>query len=238
MENVVRPGMRSYRPKRKRVRVKGRNFAQPGNPDLVLEAQAANLLDEQGVRERVMRPLERVHIFGAAGCGSSTLGRALAQQLESQYVDTDDIYWLPTVPPYQIRRSIIERLRLLQDALQWTQRWVLSGSLVGWGDALSPSFDLVIFLYVPVEVRLRRLRKRESERFGDAIEPTGSMYEQHQAFLRWAAGYEAGMSGGRTLQIDANWLATLKCPVIPMTGECPTLDQVSQILSLWAHSHH
>ena len=28
-----------------------------------------------------MRPLERVHIFGAAGCGSSTLGWALAQQL-------------------------------------------------------------------------------------------------------------------------------------------------------------
>ncbi|QRM29149.1 hypothetical protein JO965_23705 [Microvirga sp. VF16] len=45
-----------------------------------------------------MRSLERVHIFGAAGCGSSTLGRALAQQLECQHVDVDDVYWLATVP--------------------------------------------------------------------------------------------------------------------------------------------
>jgi cytidylate kinase len=31
---------------------------------------------------------------------------------------------------------------------------VLSGSLAGWGDALTLSFDLVVFLYVPMEVRL------------------------------------------------------------------------------------
>ena len=178
-----------------------------------------------------MRSLERVHIFGAAGCGSIALGRALAQRLECQHVDADDVYWLPTVPPYQTRRVAAERVRMLEAATRWTRTWVLSGAIVGWGDALIQTFDLVVFLYVPAEVRLARLRAREWERFGSEIAPGGSMHEQHQAFLRWAAGYDTGTSG-RTLETDASWLAQLSCPVLPMTGECPTYDQVNHILSL------
>jgi thymidylate kinase len=99
------------------------------------------------------------------------------------------------------------------------------------GDALIPTFDLVVFLYVPAEARLARLRARERDRFGPEIESGGSMHEQHQAFLRSAAGYDTGTSG-RTLETDANWLAQLDCPVMPMTGECSTDDQVDHILSL------
>jgi hypothetical protein len=91
-----------------------------------------------------MRSLERVHIFGAAGCGSSTLGRALAQRLECQHVDADDVYWLATVPPYQSRRAAPERARMLEEATRWARHWVLSGAIVGWGDALIPTFDLVV----------------------------------------------------------------------------------------------
>jgi hypothetical protein len=119
---------------------------------------------------------------------------------------------------------------MLEAATRWARNWVLSGSIVGWGDALISTFDLVVFLYLPAEIRLARLRAREQERFGGEIEPDGSMYEQHQAFLRSAAGYDTGTSG-RTLGTDANWLAQLNCPVIPMTGECPTDDQVNHILS-------
>jgi adenylate kinase family enzyme len=177
-----------------------------------------------------MRALERVHIFGAAGCGSTTLGRALACELECQYLDVDDVYWLPTIPPYQSKRAAAERIRMLEAATRWTTSWVLSGAIVGWGDALVPTFDLVVFLYVPAEVRLARLRAREQERFGTAVEPDGSMYEQHQAFLQWAAGYDTGTSG-RTLETDATWLAQLNCRVMSMKGECSTCDQVSHILS-------
>jgi hypothetical protein len=120
---------------------------------------------------------------------------------------------------------------MLEDATRWAGNWVLSGAIVGWGDALIPTLDLVVFLYVPAELRLARLRAREWERFGSEIEPGGSMYEQHPAFLRSAAGYDTGTSG-RTLETDASWLAQLSCPVLPMTGECPTYDQVNHILSL------
>ena len=59
-----------------------------------------------------MRPLERVHIFGAAGCGSSTLGWALARRLGFQHLDTDDVCWRPTTPSFQRKRTTPEQLRL------------------------------------------------------------------------------------------------------------------------------
>ena len=185
-----------------------------------------------------MRPLERVHIFGAAGCGSSTLGWALARRLACQHLDSDDLYWLPTTPPFQRRRTTPERLRLLLEAMKSSCQWVLSGSVAGWGDALIPNFDLVVFLYVPTEIRLARLQSRQRARFGAALDPDGAMYGQHQAFLRWAAGYDPGLSGGRTLWADATWLGYLPCPVMCLIGECGTAEQIDRVLAFWeAHAH-
>jgi hypothetical protein len=56
---------------------------------------------------------------------------------------------------------------MLSETTTSPQRWVLSASLAGWGDALIPSFDLMVFLYVPTEGRLACLRRRE--RAGAAI---------------------------------------------------------------------
>jgi adenylate kinase family enzyme len=185
-----------------------------------------------------MRPLERIHIFGAAGCGSSTLGWALARQLGYQHIDVDEFYWLPTTPPFRRRRAAPERLRLLEDATGSARCWVLSGSVAGWGDALVPRFDLVVFLYAPTEVRLARLQRRERARFGNALDPGGLMHDQHQAFLRWATGYEPGLSGGRTLRADATWLGYLPCRVMVLTGECGTREQIDRVLGFWQTQTH
>jgi adenylate kinase family enzyme len=185
-----------------------------------------------------MRPLERVHIFGAAGCGSSTLAWALARRLAYRYLDTDDCLWFPTTPPFQKKRTTPERLRVLNEATASAQRWVLSGSIAGWGDAVIPSLNLVVFLYVPTEVRLARLQRREHSRFGAALDPGGAMYDQHQAFLRWAAGYDAGLSGGRTLLADATWLGYLPCPIMVLVGECGTKDQIERLLAFWQTRAH
>jgi len=64
------------------------------------------------------------------------------------------------------------------------EKWVLTGSLCGWGDGLIPLFDLVVFLWIPEDVRLRRMKAREFQRYGSAVEPDGSRYEKAQAFLK------------------------------------------------------
>ncbi len=46
----------------------------------------------------------RVHITGAAGSGTTTLGKALAQRWRCRQFDTDDFLWEPGDPPYQAVR--------------------------------------------------------------------------------------------------------------------------------------
>jgi hypothetical protein len=71
--------------------------------------------------------------------------------------------------------------------LSWTYTpWILSGSLCSWGDIFIPRFDLVIFLFVPKESRIARLKEREQRRFGkEILAPGGAMHEARMAFMNW-----------------------------------------------------
>jgi adenylate kinase family enzyme len=106
----------------------------------------------------------RIHIMGASGAGVSSLGRALAGALALPHHDTDDYFWLPTIPPYREMRQADDRLRLMREVFLPRAGWILSGSLNGWGDPLIPDFDLVVFVVTPREIRLQRLRPG-----GDAV---------------------------------------------------------------------
>lgn len=124
----------------------------------------------------------RIHITGASGAGVTTLGSALSLRLGAPQFDVDDFFWLPTDPPFSTQRPVGERLALLAPRLD-AKKWILSGSLVGWGDPFMPLFDVVMFIYAPHDVRMARLRARETARFGDAIETGGAMQENSKAFL-------------------------------------------------------
>jgi adenylate kinase family enzyme len=128
----------------------------------------------------------RIHILGASGAGTTTLGRALSERLQCPHFDTDDYFWLPTDPPFIAKRETALRQQLLMDDLTIHDAWVLSGSLCGGGDVAIPLFELVVFLWIPQNIRLERLRQREIERYGKRIMAGGGMYEQSQAFLDWA----------------------------------------------------
>lgn len=162
----------------------------------------------------------RIHILGASGSGTSTLGAALAHAAGARHLDTDDYYWSPTDPPFQAARERPERQALLDRDTPADGAWVLSGSLCSWGDFLISRFEHVVFLTVPTRVRLERLRARERTRFGEAaLAPGGAMHENHAAFLGWAADYDAGDASMRSRAAHEEWLATLPCPVLRLSGE-------------------
>ncbi|MGE0155298.1 MAG: AAA family ATPase [Reyranellaceae bacterium] len=115
-------------------------------------------------------PMPRLHILGASGCGTTTLGRALCARHGWTQVDTDDVFWLPSDPPYADIRPREERVALMRSLLDAARDWVVSGSMCGWGDVFIPRFDLVVFLTVPTEERIRRLTIRE--RFGSSRSKT------------------------------------------------------------------
>jgi adenylate kinase family enzyme len=161
----------------------------------------------------------RVHIVGASGSGTTTLGRALAGRLGCPHLDTDDFFWLPSDPPFQHVRDRSARQALLGHALARRRGWVLSGSLCGWGDVFIPQFELVVFLWVPADVRIARLRARERARYGSAIEPGAPLHDRYVRFIAWASGYDHGLDvRERCRCLHETWLAQLPCPVLRLEG--------------------
>jgi adenylate kinase family enzyme len=116
--------------------------------------------------------IHRIHILGASGSGTTTLGRALAERLHCSHFDTDTYFWLPTEPPFREPRPPAERQQLLMTDLAVYNSWVISGSLCGWGDSAIPLFELVVFLWIPKDVRMERLHRRERGNMKYPIEGT------------------------------------------------------------------
>ena len=159
-----------------------------------------------------------MHIVGASGAGTTTLGRAVAARLGAAHLDTDDFFWIPTDPPFEKIRERGERQARLGEALARHPAWVLSGSLCGWGDMFIPRFELVVFLWLAPEIRLARLRERERQRYGDAVAPGGPRHAKFEAFIAWAAGYDEILDAPeRSRKLHEQWLAALPCPVVRIT---------------------
>jgi adenylate kinase family enzyme len=146
----------------------------------------------------------RALITGASGSGTSTLARSVAGRLRIAAFDADDYFWLPTSPPFVSKREPQERLAMILRDLGAAGNCVLGGSIVDWGAQLEDSFSLVVFLTVPSEVRVERLRVREIAQLGCA----------DPAFLDWAAQYDEGRLEGRSRAKHERWLAARRCPVL------------------------
>jgi len=177
----------------------------------------------------------RIHVTGASGSGTTTLGAALAAALGCRHLDADDFYWLPTDPPYREPRPRPERQAMLRRAVDAAPAWVLSGSMCDWGDLLIPEIELAVFLLVPAVVRLTRLRARELERYGHAaLAPGGAMHEAHAAFLDWAGRYDEGGLEMRSRQLHEAWLSGLACRVVRLEGDRPMADLLAELEELGA----
>lgn len=169
-----------------------------------------------------------IHILGASGSGTTTLGRALAADMGLVHMDTDDYFWLPTDPMYTVKRPVEERLRLMNADIDAAGRGVvISGSLTGWGDPLIPRFTCVIRLDTPTEVRLERLKAREYAHFGDRIREGGDMHQAHLEFLAWAAQYDTGDVTMRSKACHDAWMQQLPCKQVFVPGNMP-LDELAR----------
>ena len=171
-----------------------------------------------------------IHIFGASGAGTSTLGRVVAERTGYVFLDSDDYLWMPTDPQYTTKRPSEERVALLGRDMDLSAGAVVSGSLVGWGDPLMLRFTLAVRLVVPHDVRMERLQRREQERYGDRILPGGDMYQIHRDFLQWAAGYDDGPATMRSRAMHDLWQQKLTCPLLTLDGTRPVEELVREVL--------
>jgi len=173
----------------------------------------------------------RIHILGASGSGTTTLAKKISEQMNIKHFDSDDYFWQESNPPFQKKREISERQDLMQVDLEHHKHWVLSGSLCGWGDKFIPMFDLVVFLWIPSDIRLARLKSREIERYAEAIDIGGPMHQSHLDFMEWAAQYDEGGLDIRSRERHATWLDQLSVPVLKIEGLYDLESKLSKVLN-------
>ncbi|MDR6869451.1 adenylate kinase family enzyme [Bosea sp. BE125] len=165
--------------------------------------------------------MPRIHILGASGSGTTTLGEALGILLDVPHMDSDAFYWLPTDPPFQTPRPLSVRQTLLLDQLKPDASWILSGSALKWAQPLEPLYELIIYLRLDPALRMERLRKRELARYGERVSPNGDMAATSVAFLNWAAAYDTAGAEQRSRIAHEEWLATQTAPVLRLDSSKP-----------------
>jgi adenylate kinase family enzyme len=171
----------------------------------------------------------KIHITGASGAGSTTLGLELAKRLSVPYFDTDGYYWEPSDPPFTIRRNRDLRNKMLENDLKQYRSWVLGGSVISWDDLFLKLFDLTIFLYVQPEIRMQRLKERELMRYGDIIYTDPQRNILYTGFMDWAASYEDNTTSSRSLKSHEAWLQKLTCPVFEIKGDTTIEERLALI---------
>ncbi|SDP22634.1 Adenylate kinase [Paenibacillus sp. yr247] len=169
----------------------------------------------------------KIHILGASGSGTSTLGNELSLILPHINLDGDDYFW---IEKFTLQREPKDRVQLLNKDLLKYKQWILSGAVCGWGDEFKSYFDLVIFIYTPKEIRLQRIKDREYQRYGEEIFHGGSKFEQSKAFLEWASLYDEAGLEVRSRALHEHWMFDLTCPILRIEGDYTVKERVNIVL--------
>ncbi len=137
--------------------------------------------------------VKRVMIVGGPGSGKSTLARALGQRLGLPVFHMDQIHWQEN----WVARRMTEKLQMAR-AVEEQETWVFEGGMsVTYGNRMRRA-DLLVWLDLPVALRLWRVTKRLFRHLGKTRPdlPDGCVERLHPetlAFYRyiWTSRHRA-----------------------------------------------
>lgn len=171
-----------------------------------------------------------IHVMGASGSGTTTLGQALADRLAIRHLDTDHFFWMPTDPPFTTQRPVEGRVVMLRQETGAAEGWVLSGSALKWAAEFEPLYDLIVFLKIDPALRMQRIRRREEMRYGDRIKPGGDMAVKSREFLEWAESYDTAGPERRSAASHEEWLKGRATPLLRLDSSEPVDSLVAHVL--------
>ena len=99
--------------------------------------------------------MKRIMIVGGPGSGKSTMARWLGEQTGLPVQHMDHIHWMPN----WVERPQADRLQIIR-AVEESDRWIIEGGIsVRYTERLERA-DLLVWLDLPVSVRLWRVMRR------------------------------------------------------------------------------
>jgi adenylate kinase family enzyme len=112
--------------------------------------------------------VRRVNVKGTSGSGKTTFAQELARRLDLPFVELDALHhgpdwYQPTAEEFRAR--VVEALAELPDG------WVIDGNYESkLGDTVIGEADTIVWLDLPLPLKLRRTARRTYERIRDDVE--------------------------------------------------------------------
>ena len=160
-------------------------------------------------------------VCGLNGSGKTTLASALAKELNFKHMDIEQYYFTSTDNPYASSRTREEVERLLLADIEKNPCFVFSAVNGDMIPEINKNYSLVVYLDVPLDMRMKRIRQRVIAKFGNRVLPGGDMYEQEEKFFAYVEK--------RTPEKFENWLKTISHKVIRLDGTKPIQENVALI---------
>lgn len=151
-------------------------------------------------------------LCGLNGVGKSTLGKALAAELNFHFIDNEELFFPKTDAAYIYRhsRTCEEVEKLLLHEIKAHENFVFTAVKGDYGEKILPYYTYAVLIEVPRNIRLQRVENRSFEKFGDRILPGGDLYEQEKRFF--------DMVKSRKEDEAAQWACSIGYPVIRIDG--------------------
>lgn len=165
-----------------------------------------------------------IMICGLNGTGKSTLGRALAEKLKFHFIDNEELYFSKTDSDYAYAssRTRKEAEELLHARVREHENFVYAAVKGDYGEDILSFYKYAVFIEVPEDIRLWRVKNRSFQKFGSRIMPGGDLYEREKKFF--------DMVKARTEGDVRDWVRSLGCPVIGIDGTKPVEENVDAIV--------
>lgn len=173
----------------------------------------------------------KIIICGGNGAGKSTIGRKLAQELGWKFMDIED-YYFPSNKGnynYEMARTREEVTALLLKDIKKYDAFILASVKGDYGAEIASMFTGAILISVPKEIRMKRVRDRSYQKFGDRMLQGGDLFEKEKRFF--------DMVEKRSEKDVTQWLESAHIPVIQVDGTQPIENSVQTIICLLAERY-
>ncbi|MDE6752206.1 MAG: AAA family ATPase [Eubacterium sp.] len=165
-------------------------------------------------------------ICGLNGAGKSTFGKALAEKLGCYFIDSEDLYFPKQSDGYNFssQRTDREAKEILFNKIEKHKDFVFASVKGNYGEDFYSFINYVVLLNVPKDIRLRRVKDRSYQKFGNRILPNGNLYEQEKVFFEFVKS--------RDENTVEEWIKTLDCSVIKLDGTKDIEKNVNLIIDM------
>ena len=143
-------------------------------------------------------------------------------------MDAEDYYFPKDNRDYDdaMTRTREEVIRLLLEDLKTHRNFVFASVKGNYGEEAMSMFTCAVWVRVPKEIRVNRVRERSYEKFGDRILQGGDLYEKENSFFE--------MVERRSEKDVEAWLDSAGIPILEVDGTQPTEKNVQIIKGfLW-----